>query len=149
MSPLRKLASMSLAVLSAGLLIVALFLTWQARDDMPLTVDQPNQFIGKVNAKEKLALHLTMRNQGRHRVRILGNNGRCSLHGCFYATNLPLEIDAGGSEVIDVSFKATDELGTFVYPLTFYTDAPKQAEVTVSFEGTVLNGGKNTSAVAK
>jgi hypothetical protein len=62
---------------------------------------------------------------------------------------MPLEIDGGESKIIDVSFKATDETGAFVYPLTFYTDAPRQAEVTVTFEGVVVKGSTNTTAVAK
>jgi hypothetical protein len=149
MCNLRNVMSALLGILSAGLLLVALLLAWQARDDVPILVDEPNQFIGKVKATEKLGLQVVMRNRGRHLVRILGDNGRCSLHGCFYATNMPLEIGAGDSKVIDVSFKATDETGRFVYPLTFYTDAPQQAEVTISFEGVVVKGSKNTSAVAK
>ncbi len=145
----RNVISVWLGAASAGLFLVALFLLWHASDDTPLIVDEPNQFVGTVLAKEELELQVMMRNRGRHVVRIVGCNGRCSLHGCFYATNMPMEIGAGESKVINVSFRATDEAGEFVYPLTFYTDAPYQAEVTVNFTGIVAKGTKRASAVTE
>jgi hypothetical protein len=100
-----------------------------------ITVDPPIRQVGKGKPGEEQTFDVTLTNRTKRPIRLVGGTTTCA---CVATSDLPLTIEPGGTQTIEVAVRFVGSPGRFQRLFVLLTDNAKEPEVFARFSGEVI-----------